>query len=228
MKMNKICTLFLLLAAFFVFSGCQAADLVAKVAVTSFDTLMKTIPDKVTLDGEKGGWAVNGMDGKERAILSKDFSSSNPDIAVEFDAAPFVNAGLDATKLPAGQFTYDAATGTMTMNYEYGQDKFSADAGKSVLNTFKEIVKTHRSIIGYHQEGDHYKIALGNGNSLAWAKDMSSNKADLAFILNPKPFMDAGVDASKIKEWVFTKMPMMDKDGKSIEVEVFMKAFNVQ
>lgn len=228
MKFNKIAILLLIVVMLPVFSACGSTDLVAKVAVTSFDALIKAIPDKVVIDNTKGGWAINGLDGKERFILSKDFGSSNPDLAVEFDAAAFINAGLDVPKLPADQYTYDEAAGRITMPYEYGPDKFGGSAEKSALETFKQIVKTHRSIIGYHEQGDHYMVSLDKHyNLFAWAKDMSTNKIDLAFVLDPKPLVDAGVDTGRLKEWVFAKLPITDEDGRQIKVDVFMKGFNI-
>lgn len=228
MKKSKLSVIVVFfIAALLILTGCEVTDLVAKVAVTSFDSLVKEVPDKVAFDDKKDGWAISGLDDKERAILSRDFSGGTPDIAVEFNAAPFIEAGLDVAKLPGDQYMYDESTGDITMPYEYGGDKFGAGAGKSALDLFKQIVKTHRSIIGYHEEGDHYKIDLGRGNLFGWAKDVSTNKADLVFVLNPKPLVDAGVDAAKIKEWIFTKLPVTDKDGKPAQVEVFMKAFNI-
>lgn len=203
-------------------------DVVAKVAVTSFDALTKAIPAQVTFDSAKGGWAINGLDGKERIILSKDFRSNNPDISLEFDAAPFVKAGLDAAKLPAGQYIYDGATGKITMPFKYGQDKFGAAAQKSVVETFKQIVKTHRALIGYHEKLDHYGIALGDGNMFEWAKDLRTNDKDMVFVLNPRPLIDAGVEPGKIKEWVFAKVPLKDKNGKPILLDKFLKPFNVK
>ena len=229
MKFNKISVMALLMGMLLVFSACESTDLVAKVAVTSFDALIKAMPDRVAFADAKGGWAISGIDGKERIILSKDFSSGNPDMAVEFDAASFINAGLDVSKLPADQYLYDNSTGKITMPYEYGRDKFRDSAEKSALETFKQIEKTHRSIIGYHEQGDHYMVTLDENNNLfAWAKDMSTNKIDLAFALNPKPFVDAGVDTGKLKEWAFAKLPMTDKDGKTVQIDVFLKGFNIE
>lgn len=217
------------LAILSVVSFAFSLDLVAKVAGTSFDALTKALPvDKVVFDNAKDGWAINGLDGKERIILSRDFSSVNPDIAVEFDATPFINAGLDVAKLPAGHYIYNKATGKITMPYEYGKDKFGADAKKSVLNTFKQLVKTHRDLIGYHEKLDHYGIALGDGNMFEWAKNMNTNDKDMVFVLNPKPLIDASVDTKKIKEWVFGKVQIKDKDGKPMIVDKFLKPFNVK
>jgi hypothetical protein len=203
-------------------------DLVAKVAVTSFDALTKAIPDKVAFDGAKGGWAITGLDGKERIIVSKDFSADTPNIIVEYDAAPFIKAGLDVAKLPSGQYNYDAATGKITMPYRYGKVKFAASAKKSALETFKQLIKAHRNLIGYHENLDHYGIALGDGNMFEWAKDMSTNDKDMVFVLNPQPLIDAGVNPAKVTEWVFAKVPLKDKDGKPIILDKFLKPFNVK
>jgi len=203
-------------------------DLVAKVAVTSFDALIKTIPDKVSFDSTKGGWTIQGLDSKDRIILSKDFSSKNPDISLELDAAPFVKAGLDVAKLPASQYIYDGVTGKITMPFTYGQAKFGAVAKKSLLETFKQIIKTHRPLIGYHEQLDHYGIALGDGNMFEWAKDMSTNDKDMVFVLNPQPLIDAGVNPAKMTEWLFAKVPLKDKDGKPILLDKFLKPFNVK
>lgn len=228
MRFNRIFILLLLLGVMLVTSACESTDLVAKVAVTSFDELVKVIPGKVAFDDAKGGWGISGLDGKERVILSKDFSS-NTDIALEFDAAPFINAGLDVSKLSSDRYSYDKPTGKIIISFEYGQDKFKSGAEKSALETFRQIVRTHRAIIGYHEEGDHYMITLDkNYNIFAWAKDMSTNKIDLAFVLDPKPFVEAGLNTGKLKEWVYTKLPITDKDGKKIKVDVFLKGFNIK
>jgi hypothetical protein len=203
-------------------------DLVAQVAVKSFDALTKAIPNKVAFDAQKGGWAITGLDNKERIILSKDFSSSRSDMVLEFDAAPFLAAGLNVAKLPVGQYIYDQSTGKMSMPFDFGKEKFNAGAKQSILNTFKEIVNFHRSSIGYHEKLDHYGITMGDGNMLEWAKDMSTNDKDLVFVLNPKPFIKAGVNPAQLKEWIFAKVPVKDKSGRPIEVEKFLKPFNVK
>lgn len=227
MKYKKAIGILILLVLTLTFFGCQNTDLVAKVAVSSFDALTNAVPDRVQSDDRDKAWDVSGLDGKERLILSKDFEY-NPDIALEFDAKPFIDAGLDVSKLPQGQYSYDKASGRITMPFEYGGEKFDESSEKSALDAFKEIVKTHREIIGYHEEGDHYMISLGNGNTFAWAKDISSNKTDLGFILNPKPFIEAGVDTGRLKEWKFAKMPVTDKDGKQVLLDKFIKGFNVK
>lgn len=230
MKSNKIAVLLVILILVLLPVGASAfsLDLVGNVAVTSFDALVKAMPDRVGFDNGRGGWAIYGLDGKERIVFSRDFGSTNPDIALVFDADPFLKAGLDVTKLPAGQYHYDKTTREITMPFEYGANKFRATAKKSAVNTMKEIVRTHREIIIYHEQGDHYGIALDDGNMYAWAKNLSVNPKDVVFALNPKPLLDAGVDTGRIKDWVFGKIEVMDKDGRAIWMEKFLKGFNIK
>ncbi len=227
MKLNKLLFYAGIFSAVLMFAGCTGTDVVAKGSVTSFDELVKSIPDQIS-ESDNLEWILKGPDNKESLIVSKDFGSSQPDIVMEVDAEPFFAAGLDLSKLPGEQYSFFEQGKKIRLSFEYGTDKFDNAADKSVLDTFKQIVKIHRNIIGYHEEGDHYKIILGNGNSFAWAKDLSSNKTDMAFILNPQPLIEAGVNTEKLKEWAFTKMPVTDKDGKPSQVDVFIKSFNIK
>ncbi len=209
-------------------SGCQATDLIAKVSVSSFEQLLNEIPEQIAYNNDKGGWEITGSDAKDSIFLSDDFSSNQSDIILNLEAEPFLKAGLNVAKLPDKQYLYDETMGSIMITYEIGDESFGKDAVKSALDTFQSIVKTHRDIIGYHEEGDHYKITLENGNFFAWAKALDKNKIDMAFILDPKPWIDAGVDMSLIKDWKFTEMPMTDKNGKPIKIDVLMKGFDIK
>jgi hypothetical protein len=75
---------------------------------------------------------------------------------------------------------------------------------------------------------DHYGVNLGNGNLFEWAKDMNTNDKDMVFVLNPQPFLDAGVDPARIEGWTFTKVPVDDENGKPVEVDKILKPFDVR
>jgi len=47
------------------------------------------------------------------------------------------------------------------------------------------------------------------------------------FVLNPEPLLKAGVDPAKITGWVFTKIPVKDKSGKTVEVDKFVKPYDL-
>lgn len=216
------------LAIVLVTAGCSATDVVGKVSVTSFDSVLTAVGDKVTTDEMNNGWSLQSPGG-ERFVWSKDFSSTGkPDLMMELNAKPFLDAGLDTKKLPKGTYWYDAATNLLMVHSEQGTDKFTYTGEPKPLDSFKKIVETHRSIIGYHEKLDHYGVAFGNGNMFEWAKDMATNDKDIVFVLNPQPFIDAGVDAAAIKEWVFAKVEVKDASGKKELVDKFLKPYNLK
>jgi len=59
-----------------------------------------------------------------------------------------------------------------------------------------------------------------------WAKDLSTNDKDIVFVLNPEPFLAAGVDPNDVEGWVFAKVPV-DVDGKPAEVDKLLKPFDL-
>jgi hypothetical protein len=61
-----------------------------------------------------------------------------------------------------------------------------------------------------------------------WAKDMSANDKDIVFVLNPKPFIDAGVDPDRVEGWVFARVTVDDESGKPVELDKFLKPFNLR
>jgi hypothetical protein len=226
MKAKKMILLATTLSAALVFSACQATDVVGRIAVTSFEQLLNTASDKVTFDDEKNSWSLESPAGDEFK-WSKDFSATVVDGILEFDAAPFINAGLDVTKLPEG-YVYDQGSDRLSLNFEIGQEKFDYNGDATALDTFKNIVEKKREIVGYHDALDHYGIALGNGNMFEWAKDMSNNDKDIVFVVNPQPFMDAGVEPEKVEGWAFAKVEVKDEAGKMVEVDKFLKPFDLK
>ena len=60
-----------------------------------------------------------------------------------------------------------------------------------------------------------------------WAKDMATNDKDIVFVLNPEPLVAAGVDPSRIAGWLFAKIPVKDASGKTVDVDKFVKPYNL-
>lgn len=222
--MKKQILLTLALTTVLIFTACAATDVVGQTAMTSFDAVLKKIPDQVKADEANNGWSLTSPTG-ERFVWSKDFSGTNtPDAMIEFDAKPFVDAGLDPSKLPEAMVSGDK----IVYRAELGQEKFSYKGDPKPIDSFNEIVRTNRDVIGYHSVLDHYGLSLGNGNMFEWAKDMNTNDKDMVFVLNPQPFIDAGVNPSEIEGWVFTKVEVMDKNGKPEKVDKILKPFDLK
>jgi len=226
MKLKKLAVITLTLTVAAGLAGCSQTDVVGKTAITSFGAVTNKLEDKVSFDETKNHWVLVSPTG-EKFEWSKDFSSSVSDASVEFDAAPFVAAGLSIEKLVTDQYVYDQATDKIVMPFEIAQNKFSYSGDATPIDTFKQIVETNRKNIGYHAELDHYGLSLGNGNTFEWAKDMAKNDKDIVFVLNPLPLIEAGVDPSKVEGWVFAKVKVSAGKGKMVEEDKFLKPFNL-
>ncbi|GHV92819.1 hypothetical protein AGMMS50268_33220 [Spirochaetia bacterium] len=203
--------------------GISSLDVVGKESVNSFDRLLKATPQLVTEDEMNGGWSIAAPDGEAWFVWSWDYSTSPlHDVMLVFDAKPFIDAGLEIEKLPEDIAYYDDMIMVGTM---LGNDKFS---GKdSALSSYEEIVKRYRASIGYHGALDHYGVNVGGGNLFEWAKDMSTNDKDMVFVLNPEPFIAAGVDPNAISGWAFAPVTVDDENGKPVQVDKILKPFNV-
>jgi hypothetical protein len=227
MNARRPVTFLLLAAAAFVLANCSAIDVVGRTAISTFQTLLDAMPGSVTRDSAANRWMLTSQGG-ERFEWSVDFAGQGPDFRMSFDAAPFLAAGLDASKLPPERYSFDAASGTLTLSFEAGGEKFTYAGTPTPLETFKKIVSAYRPIIGYHAALDHYGSALGDGNMFEWAKDMAKNDKDIVFVLNPEPLEAAGVDPARITGWIFTKVPVKDKSGKTVDVDKFVKPYNLR
>jgi catechol 2,3-dioxygenase-like lactoylglutathione lyase family enzyme len=225
--MKKIIILAVMLVPVIIFSACSATDVVGKVASTSFEEMTNNLPEVVVTDEIYNGWALKSPTG-ERFVWSKDFSiSSNPDLMMEFDAKPFIDAGLKVKDLDKTVYFYDEAFGKLMVHSELGNDKFKYDSETKPMDSFKEIILSHRDSIKYHEKLDHYGIAFGGGNMMEWAKDLTTNDKDLVFVLNPQPFIDAGVDPNNVDGWLFAKVEIKDDQGKVEQVDKLLKPFDL-
>lgn len=214
-------------ASVLVLAGCQAADVVGKVSVTSFEALLEKSASTVAADEANNGWALTSAGG-ERFVWSRDFSAEGvPDLIMELDAAPFLEAGLDPARLDPAMYLFEPDSGLLRVHAELGADAFTYSGEATPMDSFKKLVETHRDSIGYHETLDHYGVAFGNGNMFEWAKDLSTNDKDLVFVLNPQPFIDAGVDPAAVKEWVFAPVEVKDDQGKPLVVDKFLKPYDL-
>ncbi len=221
---NRIKTIILFLGAMITLSACAQTDVVGKTAKTSFANVLKAMPDQLEEDEMNGGWSLSAPDQSARFIWSKDYSKSPiHDVMIEFDAAPFIEAGLDVSKLEEGFFEDKIMLGT-----KLGNDELKYNGEATADSSFNKIVELYRESIGYHEVLDHYGVDLGDGNKFEWAKDMNTNDKDIVFVVDPEIFIEAGVDPEKVEGWAYASVETKDDKGKTIEVKKFLKPFNVQ
>ncbi|MFV0413206.1 MAG: hypothetical protein ACK5L3_08050 [Oscillospiraceae bacterium] len=207
-------------------------DVVGKDSAAAFEAVLNAAPGNVQADEENGGWSLAAPDGSARFIWSQDYSSSPLyDVMLAFEAEPFLNAGLEVSRLPEG---YVLSQGKLVVGTKLGSDALAYQGAPTPLAAYEQIVSHYRSAIGYHTALDHYNVSLGGGNMFEWAKNIEENSVtgenqdkDIVFVLNPEPFIEAGVDPEKVEGWVYTTVSM-DMDGNAEDVYKFLKPFNLQ
>jgi hypothetical protein len=208
-------------------AGCAATDVVATNAYKSFVSMIEALPTGISQDTAFKGWSITSPDG-DIFSWSFDFTLTNqPDLIIDIDAEPFILAGLDITQLDNALYAFDAVTNRIRYQAELGEDPLSEAGQTDGLKAFESIIKAYRSSIGYHDAMDHYGISLGDGHMLEWAKDLSTNDKDLVFILNPEPFIEAGVDPNLIEGWVYGEVEMMDEADKPYTVRKFLRPYQL-
>jgi hypothetical protein len=209
-------------------AGCSSSDVVAAWAKKSFAAVVRASAARVAWSEAGHAWRLSSPGG-DVVSLSADFSKPGPDASFSFDAAPFTAAGLDVSKMGAAAgLGYALEGGRLVYSFELGDQAFGADASKSIEAAFAEILRKHRARIGYHEKLDHYGIKLGGGNMLEWAKDLGSNDKDLVFVLDPGPFIAAGVDPAKIEGWAFAAVDTKDDSGKPVKLDKLLKPYNLE
>lgn len=215
----------ILLVMMLIFASCSKLDVIGNKSIISFKEVLSAMPDKIAVDEVNGGWTLTAPDNSIKFFWSKDFSKSKIyDAMLEFDAQPFIDAGLDINKLPDGIVYEDK----LVVGRELSSESLTYDGEASPLASYEKIVELKRDSVSYHAALDHYGIDLAGGHLFEWARDMSKNDKDIVFVLNPQVFIDAGVDPEKVEGWVFAKVETMDADGKKIEVDKFLKPFNLK
>jgi hypothetical protein len=218
------------LLALFALSACSNLDVVLRQSISSFDEVLKAAPDNVRADEEIAGWSVSAPDGSARFIWSSDFSKSDlRDVMLEFDAKPFVDAGLDIEKLPGRFSSHD---GKLVVGAELGNEP--GNGADAPLEAYAQLAERHRGSIGFHTPMDHFNISLGEGDMFEWAKDLSVNGSsqesqdkDIVFVLAPEPLAAAGADPEKVEGWSYAQVETV-VDGKTTSVWKFLKPFDLR
>lgn len=207
-----------------------STDVIGKKSVQSYEMVLNAIPDQVRKDDEGKGFTLTAPDNSVRFTWSSaSDENSRYDLKLQADAAPFISAGLDTGKLPAD---YDVSDDLITVGMKLKEDG-SADTDESPLSAYEGLVKNDRSLINYHGVMDHFGVKLGGGNMFEWAKDLETSAngktqdKDIVFVLEPEPFIAAGVDPEKVEGWIYAPVTVMEH-GKKMQVNKFLKPFDIK
>ena len=199
-------------------AGCAETDVVAKYSPGSFETIVKADPELIKDNTLVDHYYDLSADGRNVLRISHDYAmTGEEDLVIQTPLQPFLDAGLDQTKLGVG---YRIDADKLLLLGSYGEGNGQTD---NVTDSLFESVKSDRSQLTYHQDLDHYGIKLTNGK-FEFAKDYTKNDKDLVFVLAATPLAEAGVDVEHVEGWVFKTME--EPDGS--EVEVLLAPYDLQ
>jgi hypothetical protein len=233
-KMYKAILVALLIGIlpFFAPTGADAAfstDLVGRAAITSFSEMIEALEFPPAADNMDKVWVLTDPDGDAAFWWRREAKPDRMfDAYLCFDAEPFVNAGLDLSKLPDDMKGMLEDRGKLMVGKKLSDKSLEYDGEITPISSFEQIVKLDRESIGYHSALDHYGITVADGSLFEWAKDMSKNDKDIVFVVDPKMFIDAGVDPAKVEGWTYAKVPLEDARGRKFEAEKFLKPFDLK
>ena len=221
--MKKLMILAVVLIA--ILAGCTAKPVEEKPVVetpveasdpsiVSFEALSQSIEWKS--EGDK--FTLVAPDQSVSLAINKSFASEN-DVVMSVDAAPFVAAGLDVSKLPEGLYVDGR------LNYVTSIE--GTTTYTNVTEAFADILSIQADLVGYHAALDHYGLSLQDGNVFEWAADVNTNDKDIVFVLNPQTLIDAGTNVEAVEAWIFAEVEIMQADGTMKMVPKLLKPFDL-
>lgn len=216
--MKKISLIAAVLAlAAIIFAGCSGTDVVSKYSLESFAGIVDQYPRLVKDNTQADQYYDFAVDGETVLRISHDYKLTGPDdIMLETPLQPFVDAGLDISKLGEG---YKVIDNMLYLTADYGNGAGTKD---NVTDALFASVASDRSVLTYHQQLDHYGIKLTAGK-FEWAKDYTENDKDIVFVIKAQPLKNLGVDVNNIKGWTYSTV--QEADGSN--VDVLLKAYDL-
>jgi len=235
-EIKKILFVMLILLSASVFlAGCAKIDVVSKYSKESFNKIAKDRVKEIA-EGAKKGFEMSSTAGDVFGIsyiksAEKDTGTVGLEIYEIVDAKPFLDAGLNVDRLISEVVYYDAQNNKLVIKKNLNNIKkkdFSEEKAKTISGLYDMMIDANREILGYHEKLGHFGLSFGEGYMLEWAKDMTKNEKDIVWVLDPTPLVSAGLNPDSIESWTYTKVPVMDKDGRKLEVEKFLRAYNLE
>jgi hypothetical protein len=207
-KEFSIITVSFLLLAVLLLSACAATDVIANYSVKSFENITKRLPAEscayedgehsLTFDGQRFVWGTR--------------------IAMEIDVAGFIAAGLDTAEL-TGAFDISGTTLRLSLA---GAETENPDGTEA----FDKNIRDNRERLGFDGDMGHFGLSFGGEFAFEWAQYPDKNDKDAVFLLNPMPFIDAGLDPALLTDWIYTELEMM-KDGDKYKAFMLVRFYNI-
>ncbi len=211
------------IAAAFLAVSCGATDVVARYAARSFGAAAEALGSSSPAE-----YRVLASPGGEELRLSADPGSPLRAV-LALEAAPFLEAGLDPARLPAGpDLSWTVEDGRLTGRFVLGSAPLGGKPASSAESHLAALAASARDRIGYHAQLGHYGLSLGGGSLVEWAADLSKNDKDWVLVLDPGFLAAAGADPARVRGWTLAKVPVDGPDGKMVEVDKLLRPYNLR
>ena len=233
-------------------AGCAKVDNVLKSGQESFAGIVKAYPD-IIKDNTKEDYISLSVDGATTLKLSRDYGlTGKEDLLIETPLKPFLDAGLDVSKLTDG---YKVQDEKFYLIGDYGDGTGTKGTAQDSLF---ESVSYDRTMLTYHRDLDYCGISTrGNEkdsfftrtlnkifgdtamlsdpkgldrfgiriskSKFEYAKNYAKNDKDIVFMIEAKPLMAFGVDVHHVDGWIFTTMEDLDCN----DTDVLLKTYDL-
>ncbi|MDR3078310.1 MAG: hypothetical protein LBV15_06075, partial [Planctomycetota bacterium] len=134
-------------------STLAATDVVAIYAKSSFARLLEILPEKPAASPDRRDWRFSAPDGSaEVSWAAGGGQGDKGGVTMRSPAAPFLAAGLDASRLPEGMIR----DGMLTFALEGGAGGGAKAASGSPAGSFANLLDLHRDRVAYHFQLGHF------------------------------------------------------------------------
>ncbi len=201
-------------------TSCAATDVVARYASRSFADASSRL---ITEQTAQSLAITNEHDVRFELFFDV---STQTDALLSLPAGSFIEAGLDAHKLPAGD------TSRWTIEGERLVGRFNlADGGRAASDTAASLIdaiaRQARHRIAYHAQGKHYGIMLDEVAMIEWAARMDENDKDWIIVLDPGAISAAGADPHKVAGWTMALITVDGPDDTMVQVEKLLQSVDL-
>ncbi len=201
-------------------------------AINSFNTIVKTYPDKKGFHKALSHWGFKMPTG-EKFEWTKDTSANKADFAMVMLADPLIKAGLDVNKLDKNQWLFKPAgrdegvdlPNLLIKPYNVSDKKENSNGSE---DAFRRLLNGDSKLVKYHKEQQHYRLTMEEGNEVQWTEKIGLNDADMTFVIKAEPLVKAGLDVKKLQDtgWIF-KEAGDDNTGMGKNPDQIIKVFKL-
>ena len=191
-------------------SANPSLDVVANYALKSFETLGEAVE-------------ISAYSGNTYAVYSPSRAEQfqyGEIVQLTFDAAPFLAAGFDPASVKSAITVSDAYIIIPSENALGFMDTGSA------VSTMEAVLRNNRQTLEFHMDHDLFELHLGGGHAFRWAKDWRTNTRGMTFVINPEPFVQAGLDPTAIEGWSLASITLDHGRGETVERLLKVYSYN--